>query len=165
MRASAGSTETCGVLRPTMWAAALDHGQSAARADEGGVAPVRLAHGQGEARPVLGGEDQVDVVGHKTIGPARDVAAAQLRAHQIKIDRLVARLQEDRLAAVAPLGHMVGDTRDDGPRLPGHAKGPRRSLRAQTRRKEAIKQLISCHRNKERFYYEQPIPSFLGIAQ
>ena len=42
------------------------------------------------------------------IGPAGHGVAPRPRAHQAQIQRLVARLEEDPLAAIAPLRHVMG---------------------------------------------------------
>ena len=97
-------------------------GPAAARIDEVGVAPMRLAHGQAKSGIVSWREDQVDVIGHQAIGPDLNAAPADLFGEQVTINLLVAVLEEDRLAPIAPLGHMV---RQSGNDHAGEASHPR----------------------------------------
>lgn len=58
----------------------------------------------------------------QAVGPAGDLMAFALRGHQVEIDRLVARLKEDRLPAIAALGHVVRDPGDDHARQSRHVR-------------------------------------------
>ncbi len=164
IRVRAGSTDTCGELRPAMWAPTLDHGQSAAGAtrpactglgdvaenrqqvvlihrhraepaveqmprpgvagaDEARGTPVGFADRQGQTGLVWGANDQVNVVGRQTTGPAGNVAAAKLLGHQVEVDRLVTRLQEDPYrGGFHAVSHAAADNRGraaDGDRFHG----------------------------------------------
>jgi hypothetical protein len=107
------------------------------RADEGRVAPVSLPDRARQTRLVGGCQDEVNVVGHETVGPAGHVVTPQLRAHQIQIKRLVAGFEEDPLAAIAPLRHVMRASRNGHPRPPRHAPnapGPTREPKMSSRR-------------------------------
>jgi hypothetical protein len=82
-------------------------GPARPRVHETGVLPVSLAKGAGEA--VLGRryQDEVNVVRHQAIRPARHRSLLAALSQQIAIERVVAALEDDRRAAVAPLGHVV----------------------------------------------------------
>lgn len=89
------------------------------RVDEIGIAPTRLADGEAEPRFIARREDQMDVVGHEAIGPDLHAASTGLLG-QIAVDLLVAVFKEDRLAAVAPLGHVMRQSGHDDAGEAGH---------------------------------------------
>jgi hypothetical protein len=78
---------------------------------EGGEAPVRLANRLGESVGGGGNEDQMNMVGRQAIGPAGDGVGAAPPGHQIAIERVVARVDEQRLPPIAALGDVVGGGR------------------------------------------------------
>ena len=71
----------------------------------------------------------------------------EARAHDVQIDRFVARLQKDRLSPIAPLGHLMRRAWNDHSCKPGHDPFPRYACCSEARSDELIMQLISCHRN------------------
>ncbi len=75
-----------------------------------------------QAEAVLGprGQDEVNVIGHQAIGPYRHLAPARLAGQEVAINRLIARLEEDRPAPVAPLGDVVGAAGRHDASLTGH---------------------------------------------
>lgn len=81
--------------------------------DEVGPPAVRRAQGQAQAVPGLRAEDQVNVVGHQTPGPDGDRMSAHLLGQHVAVDVLVAVLEKDRLAPVAPRGHMMRKAGND----------------------------------------------------
>jgi hypothetical protein len=87
-------------------------GPAPSRTYKGRISPMRLADRARQARFVNGREDEMDMVGHETVGPARHVVTLELRAHQPQVQRLVAGFEEEPLAAVSPLCHVMRDARD-----------------------------------------------------
>jgi hypothetical protein len=53
------------------------------------------------------------MVGHQAVGPDLDAALAGLFGQQVAVDLLIPILEEDRLAPVAALGHVVRKAGDD----------------------------------------------------
>ena len=90
------------------------------RVGEGGEAPVRLADRLGQPIGAGGNEDQMNMVGHQAIGPAGHAIGAATLGHQIAIERVVARLDEQRLPPIAALGDVVGKVGDDDAGQTGH---------------------------------------------
>ena len=82
-------------------------GPPAARIDEAGIAAMRLADGLGETFLLLRHDDEMDVVGHQTIGPNLDVRLLCLLGQEITVNLLIAILEEDGLAPVAALGNVM----------------------------------------------------------
>lgn len=97
-------------------------GPAPARIDEVGVAPMCLADGAVETIFTLGHHNEVDVVGHQTVGPDRDARPLRLLGQEIAIDLLIAVLEEDRFAAIAALRDVVGETWDNDARAAGHGR-------------------------------------------
>ena len=64
--------------------------------------------------------NEVHVVRHQAVGPHRHACPRRLLRQQVAIHFLIARFEEDRLAAVAALSHVVGKTGDDDASLAGH---------------------------------------------
>jgi hypothetical protein len=62
---------------------------------------VRFADRAGQTGLVRRRQDEVNVVGHQTLGPAGDAVAAKLLAHQAEINRLIAGFEEDGFAPVS----------------------------------------------------------------
>ena len=68
-----------------------------------------------------GRHEQVDVIGHQTTGPDLNPYLARLFREQIEIDFMVPVLEEDRLAPVSPLGHMMREAGKHPAGKTGHA--------------------------------------------
>jgi hypothetical protein len=52
------------------------------------------------------------VIGHEAVGPAGDAVRLAALGEEIAIERIVLGLDEERLAAIAALGDVMGDTGD-----------------------------------------------------
>ena len=83
---------------------------------------VRCSERTAKAFFVLWAEDQMNVVGHQTIGPYLDLCFACLFGEHVAIDILVAIFKEDRFAAVAPRGDMVRAAWSDDAWQSGHVR-------------------------------------------
>ncbi len=92
--------------------------------DVAGTEPMGARERQRQAFAVLRRQDQVNVVGHLAIGPDLDAEATAGPSEPIAIERIVAVLEKDALAPVAPLGHMMRQARDDDAGDAGHAATP-----------------------------------------
>ena len=79
-----------------------------ASVDRPGVAPVRFGKGRPQPVRVRRRHDQVDVIGHQTIGPDRCVGAPRRGGDQPPVETIVVGLEKHRLAPITPLGDMVG---------------------------------------------------------
>nr|WP_228765684.1 hypothetical protein [Sphingopyxis solisilvae] len=79
---------------------------------KGPAKPVRIARYQ----------DDMDMVGHQAIGPDLGLRPPRRLGEEIKIDLVVAVLEEGPLAPVAALGNMVRNAREDEARKAGHAE-------------------------------------------
>jgi hypothetical protein len=62
------------------------------------------------------------MVGHQSVGPDLDVALEGLFGQEVAIDLLIPVLEEDRLAPVAPLSHVVRKAWGDDPGVAGHRR-------------------------------------------
>jgi hypothetical protein len=49
----------------------------------------------------------VDVAGHQAIGPHLDAVPVRLFGQHVAVDVMIAILEDDRLAAIAPLGQVM----------------------------------------------------------
>ena len=78
-------------------------GHPEAGVDRRRVAPMRLAERAPERLLAVGDENEVNVVGHQTIGPDRHAVLAALVRQEIAIERIVVVAKEDALAPVAAL--------------------------------------------------------------
>ncbi len=94
-------------------------GGAGAGVDESGEASVRFPHRAQLGAGVGGREHEMHVVGHQAISPAGDAVGAAALGEKIAIERVVARLGEQRLAAIAALGHVM---RQAGNRDAGKAR-------------------------------------------
>jgi hypothetical protein len=65
-------------------------------------------------------------------------------ALQVEVDRLVAGLQDVRLAPVTALGHVVRNVRDDHRRQPDYEEGPEGCRPAEHGRVEITMQFAVC---------------------
>ena len=92
------------------------------RVDVASVEPVRPGQRQRERRTVVGSEDQMDVVRHQAIGPAGDAEAPAGFGEPVLVERIVAVLEENPLAAIAALGDVMGQARDDDAGDAGHGR-------------------------------------------
>src|ERR1700733_2891849 len=73
----------------------------------------------------------MDMTGHKTIGPHLHSELAQLLCKHVGVKLLISILEEDCLATISALGHVVRKTRDDHAGEPTHAgKIPRTPVNA-----------------------------------
>ena len=88
-------------------------GYPEARVDRRRVAPMRLAERAPERLRAVGDENEVNVVGHQTIGPDRDALFAALGRQEIAIERIVVVAKEDALAPVAALRDVMGKAGKD----------------------------------------------------
>ena len=79
------------------------------------------------------------VVGHQAVGPDLDRALRALLGEQVAIERVVGRLEEYRLAAVAALGHVVGKARA--------TMRPIRAMGASSAVSGKSVQWVRCHRH------------------
>ena len=78
------------------------------------------SHGARKTVPVAGAEDQMDMVWHEAIGPDRHGSLVHLPAQDIAIDILIAVFEEDRLAAIAACGDVMGTAGNDNAGETGH---------------------------------------------
>jgi hypothetical protein len=90
--------------------------------DEACVTAVGLAERACQRAGVGRNEHEVDVVGHQAIGPHLDRGLAALLGEEIAIERVVGRFEEDRLTAVAALGHVMRMAGDDDTGEACHAR-------------------------------------------
>jgi hypothetical protein len=67
-----------------------------------------------------GHANQVDVVVHKAIGEDVDPVPAAVRRQPVQVEQPVIVTEEHRLAAIAALCHVMGDTSKYGARDPRH---------------------------------------------
>ena len=65
-------------------------------------------------------DDEMDVIGHQAIGPHCGPGLAHPLGQQIEIDVLIAVLEKDRLAPIAPRRHMVRAAGNHDARQTGH---------------------------------------------
>jgi len=69
-----------------------------------------------------GDGDQVDVVGHQAIGEDRDVMVVAVGLQPIEIDAATGVGEENALAAVAALGHVMRQAGKDSAGDAGHQR-------------------------------------------
>ena len=81
--------------------------------DQPRIAAVDLAEGGAQAVAVGGYEDEVDMVGHQTIGPNRRARLFGPVAQQLKIGLVVGRLEKNLHTADTALDDVVGMPRYD----------------------------------------------------
>lgn len=84
---------------------------------------------------------QVDVVGHQDTGVDGDIGLRRERPQVGEVPELVVSGEEARLAIVAALDHVLGDSREIDAGLAGHGAGPDR-----TRPKPAL--IADCRRSE-----------------
>jgi hypothetical protein len=82
-----------------------------ARVDRPGVAPVRFGKGRPQPVRVRRRHDQVDVIGHQTIGPDGCAGAARCGGDQTPVEAIVVGREKHGLAPITALGDMVGQVR------------------------------------------------------
>jgi len=88
-------------------------GPPAARIDEVGISAMRFSQGPAhEVRP-LRVQNQMHVVGHKAVAHTSTLDLRDLLRKHIAINLVIPILEENDLPAIATLGHMVRETRDD----------------------------------------------------
>ena len=93
-----------------------------ARMDRTGIGAMHPRQGAPESIPVLRHEDQMDVIGHEAPSPDFDIAGAARAGEEIAIERIIIGTEERLLPAVAALGDMVRDVRNDDPGEASHAR-------------------------------------------
>jgi hypothetical protein len=101
---------------------------SSARVDEVGIAAVRLANGAVEPMRILRHRDEMHMVGHEAVDPYFDARFSRLLSQKIAIDVLIAGLEEDGLAAVAPLRDVMWAAGKDDAGAACHGAKARRNL-------------------------------------
>jgi len=87
-----------------------------AEVDAPGVAAMRLAERSAQGLGVRRHQDQVHVVGHQAVGPAGDPGRRAVLGQEPAVGRVVLVAEEDRLAPVATLRHVMGQPRRHHPR-------------------------------------------------
>jgi hypothetical protein len=113
--------------------------------DRPGVAPVRFGKGRPQPVRVRRRHDQVDVIGHRAIGPHCCTGAPRRRGDQTPVAAIVVGLEKHGLKPITALGDMVGQVRHNSARDPGHACA---SFRRFTRLVIAAwHNPVNCHRN------------------
>src|ERR1700733_8969957 len=95
-------------------------GPAAARVDELRVAPMGRSHGARETALILRHENQVNVVGHEAIRPDLDGSFRRLIGEEIAIDLLIALLEKNGLAPVAPLRDVMRKAGNHNSGTPRH---------------------------------------------
>jgi hypothetical protein len=88
-------------------------GPSATRIDEAGVATVRFPQGPAHAVCSLRCQDQMDMIRREAVCPYLNTGLARLLRKHIAVNLLIPILEENCLATISALGHMVRKTRDD----------------------------------------------------
>lgn len=84
-----------------------------ARIDVAGVVAVDVAEGAPQAVLIRRDCHGVHVVGHQAVGPDLHSGPAGCLGKEIKIERIIAILEERLFATVAPLGDVVGNAGKD----------------------------------------------------
>ena len=75
--------------------------------DEAGVTAVGVGEGTSEPVFVRRNDDQMDMVRHQAIGPDRRPRAPRRFGQQVTVEREIAILEKELLAAVAALGDVI----------------------------------------------------------
>ncbi len=96
-------------------------GPARPRVDEAGVEAMRSRQRQRQPVRVGGSKNEVDVVGHLTIGPNFDGEAPAAFGEPVAIQRVVVVGEKDPLATVPALGDMVGNVGNDDAGNAGHS--------------------------------------------
>jgi hypothetical protein len=86
------------------------------------IAPMRLAERRAQAVRIGRRQDQMHVVGHQAVGPHRDARRPAALRQQRAICGVVVVVEEDLLAPVAALRHMMRDAGCDDPRQACHER-------------------------------------------
>jgi hypothetical protein len=81
--------------------------------DIAGIVPVDMAKRARQPILIARHGNDVNVVGHKAIGPDRDAMAGAGISLQIEIEHIIPILEEGPLAPVSPLRHMMRDIGND----------------------------------------------------
>jgi hypothetical protein len=63
----------------------------------------------------------MDMIGHEAVGPYLNTGLARLLRKHIAVNLLISILEENCLATISALGHMVRKTRDDHAGKASHA--------------------------------------------
>src|SRR5271154_1415185 len=90
------------------------------RVDHGRVTPMHASERSTQAVFALGGENEMDVIGHETPRPDRDARLARRLGQTVAIGDLVGRGKEPLLPAIATLRDMVGQAGNDDSGKTGH---------------------------------------------
>lgn len=88
-------------------------GPPASGVDEGGISPMAFAHGPAKRSPVGWHEDQLYMIWHQAVCPDLDPRLSGLPGEQIKIDILIAILEEYWLTPVPTRRDVVWNLRDN----------------------------------------------------
>ena len=88
--------------------------------DVASVVQVRSPHSLGQRLRLPGRGDQMHVVGHQAIAVDGQAELLGLLSQYVKIVDAVLIDEEDILAIVPPLGHVMRTTRNDNSRRPWH---------------------------------------------
>jgi hypothetical protein len=81
--------------------------------DEVGVSAVRFPQGPAHAVFPVRCQNQMDMIRHEAVSPHLHTELACLLGKQITINLLISIFEEDCLATISALGHVVRKTRDD----------------------------------------------------
>jgi len=84
-----------------------------ARVDQSGVAAVQRRQRAAQTVGIRRDEDEVHMVRHQHPGPGGDALRPARRGEPVAVAGIVPLLEEDAAAAVAALGHVVGDAGND----------------------------------------------------
>ena len=103
-------------------------GHPRAGVDIGRIAPMRLADRARQSRAGARVQDEVNVVGHQALGPAREPVVCAALGEEVAVELIVAGLREQRLTAVAVPGHMMRRIGDDDAGEAGHERRLHRSI-------------------------------------
>jgi hypothetical protein len=96
-------------------------GPARSRIDESGVLPVRLADCTGEPIRTGWNEYEMHMIGHQVICPGLHRGLAAAFGQKIAVERIIGGFKENRLAAIAALGDVMGKPRSNDAAEPHHA--------------------------------------------
>jgi hypothetical protein len=96
-------------------------GPSATRIDKVGIPAMRFSQSPAHALGSLRRQNQMDMIGHKAVSPYLHSKLAELLRKHVAINLLISIIEENGLATISALGHMVRETRDDHARKATHA--------------------------------------------
>jgi hypothetical protein len=85
----------------------------AARVDEVRVTAMRFSDRKCQTDLILRNENKMDVIGHQTVRPDLHIGLCGGPRQVVEIDEMIAAFEEDRLAAISALRHMVRQVRNN----------------------------------------------------